>query len=134
MTELSPNTRKRMFVIAEIGINHNGSEELALEMIGKAAKANADCVKFQTFSTELTGEHDSLGWDLPDLHRLVYFDHGDEGRLRGWRSIHVTEHDGTQPYMDRWWGPGLQIGYEHSCVHQVADFLTGLASGAGGGA
>ncbi len=31
--------------------------------------------------------------------------------------------------MGNWWVPGLQIGYEHSFVHQVADFLDGLASG-----
>ena len=29
--------------------------------------------------------------------------------------------------MDKWWVPGLQIGYEHSFVHQLADFLQGLA-------
>ena len=28
--------------------------------------------------------------------------------------------------MGNWWVPGLQIGYEHSFVHQVADFLKGL--------
>jgi len=33
------------------------------------------------------------------------------------------------PYMDRWWVPGLQIGYEHTFVHAVADFLQGLAEG-----
>jgi myo-inositol 2-dehydrogenase/D-chiro-inositol 1-dehydrogenase len=31
--------------------------------------------------------------------------------------------------MKHWWVPGLQIGYEHSFVHQVADFLQGLADG-----
>jgi myo-inositol 2-dehydrogenase/D-chiro-inositol 1-dehydrogenase len=31
--------------------------------------------------------------------------------------------------MDKWWVPGLQIGYEHSFVHQVADFIQGLQSG-----
>jgi predicted dehydrogenase len=31
--------------------------------------------------------------------------------------------------MDKWWVPGLQIGYEHSFVHQVADFLEGVAKG-----
>jgi predicted dehydrogenase len=45
--------------------------------------------------------------------------------MRGWKSIHVT--DGDQPYMNKWWVPGLQIGYEHSFVHQVADFLEGSA-------
>lgn len=76
------------------------------------------------YTFEINGEHASIFWDLHDLHRLQYFDHRDEGRLRGWRSIHVTDSD--HPYMDKWWVPGLQIGYEHSFVHQLADFLDGL--------
>jgi predicted dehydrogenase len=79
------------------------------------------------YTFEINGEHASIFWDLHDLHRLQYFEHRDEGRLRGWRSIHVT--DGDHPYMGKWWVPGLQIGYEHSFVHQFADFLEGVASG-----
>jgi predicted dehydrogenase len=79
------------------------------------------------YTFEINGEHASIAWDLHDLHRLQYFDHADEGRVRGWRSIHVTDSD--QPYMKNWWVPGLQIGYEHTFVHQVADFLQGLSSG-----
>jgi predicted dehydrogenase len=77
------------------------------------------------YTFEINGEHASLFWDLHDLHRLQYFDHRDQGIVRGWRSIHVT--DGDHPYMGHWWVPGLQIGYEHSFVHQLADFLKGLA-------
>ena len=77
------------------------------------------------YTFEINGENASIAWDLHDLHRLSYFDHRDDGIVRGWRSIHVT--DGDQPYMKHWWVPGLQIGYEHSFVHQVADFLEGLA-------
>ncbi len=79
------------------------------------------------YTFEINGEHASIKWDLHDLHRLEYFDHRDEGRLRAWRSIHVT--DGDHPYMKNWWVPGLQIGYEHTFVHQVADFLAGLSTG-----
>jgi predicted dehydrogenase len=79
------------------------------------------------YTFEINGEHASIKWDLHDLHRLEWFDHRDEGPLRGWRSIHVT--DGEHPYMNHWWVPGLQIGYEHSFVHQLADFLDGLAKG-----
>ena len=79
------------------------------------------------YTLEINGEQASIVWDLHDLHRLQYFDHRDEGRLRGWRSIHVT--DGDHPYMKNWWVPGLQIGYEHSFVHQVADFLQGVSDG-----
>ena len=79
------------------------------------------------YTFEINGEKGSLKWDLHDLHRLEYFTHDDEGRVRGWRSNHVT--DGDHPYMSHWWVPGLQIGYEHTFVHQVADFLENLSSG-----
>jgi predicted dehydrogenase len=79
------------------------------------------------YTLEINGEHASAKWDLHDLHRLQYFDHRDEGRLRGWRSIHIT--DGDHPYMKHWWVPGTQIGFEHTFVHQVADFLEALGNG-----
>jgi len=79
------------------------------------------------YTLEINGEHASARWDLHDLHRLQWFDHRDEGRVRGWRSIHVTDSD--HPYMKRWWVPGLQIGYEHTFIHQFADFLEGLGEG-----
>ena len=79
------------------------------------------------YTFEINGEHASIIWDLHDLHRLQYFDHRDEGRTRGWRSLHIS--DGDHPYMSKWWVPGLQIGYEHTFIHQVADFIDGLASG-----
>jgi predicted dehydrogenase len=79
------------------------------------------------YTLEINGEKGSFAWDLHDLNRLAYFDHGVEGQLRGWTSILVT--DGEHPYLGKWWVPGLIIGYEHSFVHQVADFLQGLTSG-----
>ncbi|MDZ4688280.1 MAG: Gfo/Idh/MocA family oxidoreductase [Planctomycetaceae bacterium] len=79
------------------------------------------------YTFEINGEHASIKWDLHDLHRLQWFDHKDEGPLRAWRSIHITDSD--HPYMKHWWVPGLQIGYEHTFVHQVADFLEGVAKG-----
>jgi myo-inositol 2-dehydrogenase/D-chiro-inositol 1-dehydrogenase len=78
------------------------------------------------FTLEINGERASAAWDLHDLHRLEYFDHRDEGQLRGWKSIHVT--DGDHPYMKNWWVPGLQIGYEHTFIHQFADFLLGVGA------
>ena len=77
------------------------------------------------FTVEINGERASAAWDLHDLHRLDYFAHRDEGHLRGWKSIHIT--DGDHPYMKNWWVPGLQIGYEHTFIHQCADFLLALS-------
>tara|TARA_Y100000589_G_scaffold320636_1_gene350789 strand:- start:2145 stop:3287 length:1143 start_codon:yes stop_codon:yes gene_type:complete len=79
------------------------------------------------YTLEINGENASIRWDLHDLNRLEFFDHSDEGKVRGWRSIHIT--DGDHPYLDKWWVPGLCIGYEHTFVHQVADFLASLTSG-----
>lgn len=79
------------------------------------------------YTFEINGEHASLRWDLHDLNRLEMYDHADESIVRGWKSILVT--DGDQPYMDKWWVPGLSIGYEHSFVHQAADFLKSLETG-----
>lgn len=43
---------QQVFIIAEIGVNHNGSCELALALIDAAKKAGANAVKFQIFQTD----------------------------------------------------------------------------------
>ncbi|HMN86295.1 MAG TPA: Gfo/Idh/MocA family oxidoreductase [Bauldia sp.] len=79
------------------------------------------------YTLEINGERGSLAWNLHDLNYVQWFDHSVEGRMRGWTSILVT--DGEHPYLGRWWVPGLSIGYEHSFIHQLADFLDGLVTG-----
>jgi predicted dehydrogenase len=79
------------------------------------------------YTLEINGERGSFMWDLHDMNHLKWFDHSVEGRLRGWTDILVS--DGEHPYLGKWWVPGLIIGYEHSFVHQAADFLEGLKTG-----
>jgi predicted dehydrogenase len=81
------------------------------------------------YTFEINGEDASLAWDLHDLHRLQMFDYKEEGKIRGWKSIHVTDNGGEHPYMDKWWVPGLAVGYDSSFTHQVADFIQGLETG-----
>lgn len=80
------------------------------------------------YTFEINGEHASIRWDLHNLQWLEWFDHTVEGRQRGWSSIHVTD-PGDHPYMDRYWVPGLIIGFEHSFVHHAADLLQAVAKG-----
>ncbi len=42
----------KTFIIAEAGVNHNGSDDLALKLVDTAARCGADAVKFQTFTAE----------------------------------------------------------------------------------
>jgi len=81
------------------------------------------------YTRAVNGENMSLFWDLHDLHRLQVFDYRDEGKIRGWKSVHVTDNSPEHPYMDRWWVPGLAVGYDASFTHQVADFLQALEKG-----
>ena len=57
----------RVFVIAEIGNNHNGSYDMALKMIDSAIEAGADCVKFQMRNMESVYRQKSLKKQSEDL-------------------------------------------------------------------
>lgn len=46
------NTNSKVFIIAELSANHNGSIEVALETIKAAKRAGADCIKFQTYTAD----------------------------------------------------------------------------------
>ena len=56
----------QLLVIAEAGVNHNGSSETARELIETAAEAGADLVKFQTFSADrlVTGSASKADYQL----------------------------------------------------------------------
>lgn len=82
----------------------------------------------KNFNTlEINGADGSIYFDLEDPHRLEFYDHGDASHLTGWRSIHATNFE--HPYMDHYWVPGCTIGYEHTFINALADFLTGLEEG-----
>ena len=87
---------------------------------------------YNTF--ELNGADGSVYFDLEVPQYLDFFEytrpetgHKVEDHLAGWRRIHVTNFE--HPYMDRWWVPGCTIGYEHTFVHALADFLRGVEQG-----
>jgi len=49
----------KVYIIAEAGVNHNGSLHNALELVQKAKEVGADCIKFQTFKADQIVTNDS---------------------------------------------------------------------------
>jgi len=131
MTETFVKSRKHNLTGKEEPVNIDDAS-LFLARFSNGSLASFEATRYARghkalYTFEINGENASIKWDLHDLHRLEYFDHRDEGRLRGWKSIHITDSD--HPYMKQWWVPGLQIGYEHTFIHQAADFLTAVGEG-----
>ncbi len=87
---------------------------------------------FNTF--ELNGADGSVYFDLEEPEYLQYFEYLQkqsgkkiEDHLTGWRKVHVTNSE--HPYMDRYWVPGTTIGYEHTFLNALADFVIGIETG-----
>lgn len=75
---------------------------------------------------EINGSKGSLYFDFEDMNRLKYYNEQDPSDRRGFRDILVTE--GVHPYSGAWWPPGHIIGYEHTFVHTISDFINAVAT------
>jgi len=87
---------------------------------------------FNTF--ELNGADGSLYFDLEEPEYLQFFEYlqkqsgrKTESHLTGWRKIHTT--NAEHPYMSHYWVPGTCIGYEHTFLNALADFVEGIEAG-----
>ena len=76
---------------------------------------------------EINGSGGSLVFDLEQMNRLQFYSTADPENRRGFRDILVTER--THPYVGNWWPPGHLLGYEHSFVHTIADFVRAIVNG-----
>jgi len=74
---------------------------------------------------EIFGSEGSLVFNLERLNELEFYSREDEAKEQGFRTIVVTE--STHPYISAWWPPGHIIGWEHTFVHEVGDFLLAVA-------
>ncbi len=73
---------------------------------------------------EMYGSRGSLAFNLERMNELQFFDATEAADRRGYRTISVTQ--AAHPYVGAWWPPGHIIGYEHTFVHAIADFLSAL--------
>ncbi len=77
---------------------------------------------------EINGGKGSLHFDFEDMNRLKFFSNDDPKDRQGFRDILVTDR-GVHPYIANWWPPGHGLGYEHTFVHTIADFVNACAEG-----
>ncbi|HZR66884.1 MAG TPA: Gfo/Idh/MocA family oxidoreductase [Terriglobales bacterium] len=74
---------------------------------------------------EIYGSKGNLVFDLEDMNRLRFFDATDPAALQADRNILVT--GPNHPYATNFWKPGHLIGYEHTFIATLGDFLRSLA-------
>ena len=106
----------------------------AVTMIGRfknGALASLEATRFapgrkNSITLEINGSAGSLFFDLEEMNRLRFYNAADPRDRQGFRDILVTEP--SHPYIAKWWPPGHVIGYEHTFVHTIADFVKGVVS------
>jgi predicted dehydrogenase len=76
---------------------------------------------------ELHGSRGMLSFDLEDLNHLGFLDATEPRALQGVRRVLVTGPD--HPYATRFWKPGHTLGYEHTFIAALGDFLDAVARG-----
>jgi predicted dehydrogenase len=89
----------------------------------EATRYAVGCRNRQGF--EIHGSKGMLRFDLEDLNRLEFLDATDPPNVQGLRRLLVTGPD--HPYAGNFWKPGHIIGYEHTFIAALADFLQALA-------
>jgi len=107
----------------------------AVSWIGRfknGAIANLEATRFaqgrkNQITLEINGSKGSLAFDFEDMNRLDYYNADDPPDRRGFRSILVTEP--THPYAPAYWPPGHIIGYEHTFINTIADFIKAVVTG-----
>ena len=133
--------KERPLMATQNGLSAKASNKMgkvtvddAVLMIGRfknGALCNIEATRFALgrkngIQLEVNGSKGSLVFDFEDMNRLKYFNDADPADRKGFRDIIVTE--GCHPYAGAWWPPGHIIGYEHTFVHAIADFVNAVAN------
>jgi len=76
---------------------------------------------------EVSGTKGSILWNLERMNELEFFSFADTRDAQGFRTIMCM--DSVHPYAAHWWPDGHIVGYEHTFVHHLADFVSALHTG-----
>lgn len=73
---------------------------------------------------QIYGSKGSVAFNLERMNELEFYDRQEPQQEQGFKTINVTE--SVHPYVGAWWPAGHIVGYEHTFVHAMHDFLTAL--------
>jgi len=76
---------------------------------------------------EVNGSQGSVAFDLESMNELWFYDGDDPTPENGFRRILVTEPE--HPRVSNWWPAGHGLGYDHTFVHELQDFLEAVTAG-----
>ena len=76
---------------------------------------------------EIFGSEGSISFNLERLNELEFYDRTEPDAEQGFRTIIIT--DPSQPYMKAYWPAGHILGWEHTFIHEMRDFLVAIDSG-----
>lgn len=77
-------------------------------------------------SIEINGDKGSIKFVFERMNELQYYSADDEPGTQGFRLIQASE--GIHPYMHAWWPTGHVIGYEHTFVHEMYEFVRAIVN------
>ena len=88
-------------------------------------EASRFCGGRRNYNTlQIYGSEGSLAFNLERMDELEYYDNTEPSADQGFKTIMVTQP--VHPYVGAWWPPGHIIGYEHTFVHAIHDFMVAL--------
>ena len=83
-------------------------------------RKNGNCI-------EVNGSRGSLRWNLERMNELEVFTVDQPADVQGFRTVMCM--DAVHPYAANWWPDGHIVGYEHTFVNHMADFVRALHEG-----
>jgi len=116
------------FVAGETGIVDVDDATLFLAQFKNGAIGTFEATRFgggnkNGLQLEINGSKGSFKFSLENMNELFYLNL--EEKEQGFKRILVTEQN--HPYVGNYWPPGHIIGYEHTFVNLIADFINGVA-------
>ena len=74
---------------------------------------------------EINGDRGAVAFDFERMNELEFYDASEEGHRQGFQRVQATEAE--HPYMEAWWPVGHGLGYEHTFIHEIVDFVGAIA-------